>query len=123
MKRTPMPERRSPMGRSAMARRSRPLAQRSESKAREDRERARLKADRRRVAGDRCEAIALIRVVDPSHRCFGVLDLHEVKTRARGGSAVDPDNQLLPCRSCHGWIDDHPRLARDLGLLRNSWDA
>jgi len=55
--------------------------------------------------------------------CTGVaVDAHEVLTRARGGSAVDPENILLVCRACHEWIGAHPKQAKLRGLLRSSWD-
>lgn len=45
-------------------------------------------------------------------------DMHEVLTRGRGGSPVDPDNILLLCRQCHQWVTEHEHAARELGLVR-----
>lgn len=44
-------------------------------------------------------------------------DMHEILTRARGGSATDPVNILLVCRACHRWIHEHPAEALRLGYL------
>lgn len=57
-------------------------------------------------------------------RCWAAYatDLHEVKTRARGGSILDEDNICVLCRSCHTWITEHPADAKAQGWLKNSWD-
>jgi hypothetical protein len=47
----------------------------------------------------------------------GVLDVHEVHTRGRGGSAIDPGNCLLLCRWHHRWVHGHPSEATTLRLL------
>lgn len=49
-------------------------------------------------------------------------DLHEIKTRARGGSILDEDNIAALCRVCHTWITEHPAEALAEGWLKNSWD-
>lgn len=49
-------------------------------------------------------------------------DLHEVKTRARGGSILDEENIRVLCRPCHSWITEHPAEAKQQGWLKNSWD-
>lgn len=49
-------------------------------------------------------------------------DVHEIKTRARGGSILDPDNLALLCRPCHSWITTHPAAGHDEGLMRHSWE-
>lgn len=50
-------------------------------------------------------------------------DLHEVLSRARGGSIVDPANCKPLCRPHHNEITDtEPAWAYELGLLRHSWD-
>lgn len=48
--------------------------------------------------------------------------VHEIKTRARGGSILDPANVLALCSRCHRWVHDHPEAAYDRGLLAHSWD-
>lgn len=49
-------------------------------------------------------------------------DVHEVKTRARGGSITDKENLVVLCRFCHTWITQNPKLAKEQGWLKNSWD-
>jgi len=49
-------------------------------------------------------------------------DVHEPKTRARGGSILDPDNAVALCRQHHDWVHDHPLEAEQRGLLRHSWE-
>lgn len=116
MKRSPI-ERRTPLKRGAPPERRTRL--RPVSKKREKVNRAR----RELVAGllaqrPRCEARDLIFVVDDKHRCnLWSCDIHEVVTRARGGSILDPDNCRAICRACHDWIHDHPKQATSIGLL------
>lgn len=57
-------------------------------------------------------------------RCHSqrAVDVHEIKTRARGGSLEDESNLACLCRSCHTVITDSPKRARDEGWVRNSWD-
>lgn len=43
-------------------------------------------------------------------------DAHELLSRARGGSIVDPANIALLCREHHDWIGDHPADAAAMGL-------
>lgn len=52
--------------------------------------------------------------VDPclcADRCEG---LHERRKRSAGGSLVNPENLIPACRWCNGWVEDQPRLAREL---------
>lgn len=49
-------------------------------------------------------------------------EVHEMKTRARGGSITDRGNCVTLCRSCHSWITNHPRQAKELGWLKSAWD-
>jgi 5-methylcytosine-specific restriction endonuclease McrA len=49
-------------------------------------------------------------------------DIHEVKTRARGGSITDIENLRAVCRPCHNWITTNPKKALETGWLKNSWD-
>ena len=44
--------------------------------------------------------------------------VHELVTRARGGSITDEDNCVALCRDCHGWIHEHPVQATGEGWLR-----
>lgn len=54
-------------------------------------------------------------------------DIHEPLTRARGGSIVDPGNQVPLCRPCHDEVTFRPESelgwAYEIGLLVHSWDA
>jgi len=50
------------------------------------------------------------------------VDVHEIKTRARGGSIVSVSNCKAVCRSCHIWIGLNPAKATEEGWLRHSWD-
>jgi 5-methylcytosine-specific restriction endonuclease McrA len=49
-------------------------------------------------------------------------DVHELKSRARGGSIVDEENLVAVCRNCHSWITQHPKEATEQGWLKNSWE-
>lgn len=49
-------------------------------------------------------------------------EIHEIKTRARGGSILDPSNCAALCHSCHAWVTEHPKLAGEIGLMKNSWE-
>ena len=44
--------------------------------------------------------------------------VHELVTRARGGSITDEENCVALCRDCHGWIHENPARATDEGWLR-----
>lgn len=121
MKRTPL-TRKTPLERGAPLARSRPLAKQSPKRKREQSERRRLveKVLRTRT---RCEAGPLVRKAQPGFECGGYsVDVHEPLTRARGGSILDEENTIALCRRCHDWIHEHPGMARQVGLLKNSWD-
>lgn len=49
-------------------------------------------------------------------------DIHELKSRARGGSITDETNLVALCRDCHIWVTEHPQAAKEQGWLKNSWD-
>jgi 5-methylcytosine-specific restriction protein A len=48
-------------------------------------------------------------------------DIHELKSRARGGSILDIENLVAICRPCHNWITEHPVEAAQQGWLKCSW--
>ncbi len=50
-------------------------------------------------------------------------DVHEPLTRARGGSIVDPENAVAPCRPCHNALGLEPAWGYALGLIVHSWSA
>lgn len=68
--------------------------------------------------------IELLQDIPPCQRCHQATatDVHELKSRARGGSILDPDNLALLCRPCHTWVTTNPAAATAEGWLRNSWD-
>lgn len=49
-------------------------------------------------------------------------EIHELKSRARGGSITDPENCVALCHDCHAWITTHPADALAAGWLRSSWE-
>ena len=49
-------------------------------------------------------------------------DIHELKSRARGGSITDVDNLVALCRTCHNWVTRNPKEAKQQGWLKNSWE-
>ena len=60
----------------------------------------------------------------PCQRCMAAaaVDVHEIKSRARGGSITDRDNLAVLCRPCHRWITDHPADAHREGWSKHSWE-
>lgn len=48
-------------------------------------------------------------------------EVHEVLSRARGGSIVEDDNVKALCHLHHRWVTEHPRLATVAGLSRSRW--
>ncbi len=50
-------------------------------------------------------------------------EVHEVLTRARGGSILDPNNCRCLCWECHSWITEHPAESLADGWVRSSWDT
>lgn len=56
----------------------------------------------------------------PCSRCLTApaVDVHEILSRARGGSLDDPANLAVLCRPCHDWITTHPAEATLEGWLR-----
>lgn len=110
MKRSPLKRSRKPL------RRGRPLQRVSKKKTRQLRAEAKTKRKLVELTHGLCEA-----------RIEGVcmyrgVDKHETKTRGRGGDPTDLQNVILACRPCHDWIDEHPREALALGLLRSQFD-
>lgn len=54
------------------------------------------------------------------YRCFGRLEIHHLRNRGMGGSGDptihDLDNLMVLCSLHNGWVEDHPHVARELGL-------
>jgi len=49
-------------------------------------------------------------------------DIHEVVSRARGGSILDPRNLVALCRGCHSFITKNPAVAEAEGWSKHSWE-
>lgn len=49
-------------------------------------------------------------------------EVHEIKSRARGGSILEPNNCAALCWKCHHWITTNPKDAHAEGWLKNSWE-
>ena len=55
----------------------------------------------------------------PEIACGGPLDVHEPNARSRNqGDWLDAAKSILICRQHHSAIHEHPRLARERGLLQ-----
>jgi 5-methylcytosine-specific restriction endonuclease McrA len=50
-------------------------------------------------------------------------EVHELLSRARGGSILDVENCVALCHGCHSWITTHPAAATAEGWLRSRWSA
>lgn len=50
-------------------------------------------------------------------------EVHELLSRARGGSIVDDSIACALCHRCHHWVTTEPRLAKLAGLQRSRWSA
>jgi hypothetical protein len=50
-------------------------------------------------------------------------EVHELLSRARGGSIVDDSIACALCHTCHAWVTTEPRLATMAGLQRSRWSA
>jgi len=76
--------------------------------------------DTRRIVLDRdmnrCQAQLMV-----AGCTFHATDVHEIKSRARGGSIVDVNNCISLCRSCHSWLTTHPAMAERFGFSVPAW--
>ena len=50
-------------------------------------------------------------------------DVHEILTRARGGSIIDRKNVAALCRRCHGFITVNPEWSQANGWMLSSWST
>ena len=110
-RRTPL-RARTPLTAKTAPRRGRPLRQVSKKRAKENRVRAAV------IAGlyperPRCDC-GCGRLAD---------DVHEILSRARGGSITDGANFAAVARFCHNAITDEAPFGYELGLSVHSWDA
>lgn len=90
------------------------LARRSEKGKRRDRERAKVRAAVLQRDGHRCVGVYVV----PELRCWGPLDVDEIRPRGRGGDELDVDNCQTLCRGHHDWKHAHPEEAQRRGLTR-----
>jgi hypothetical protein len=109
-------------GKSA-ARRSAPIPRESRKRAHANRERSAM-ADRRWP--DRREGTVMCGCGRPDCN-RPAMDLHELLSRARGGSITDEANCIPLSRICHDEVTFRPESelgwAYSAGILRHSWDA
>jgi len=79
------------------------------------------------IAGDRRQFVR--RIIGEREWCEARLagcqnqatDVHEIKTRARGGDILDETNVLALCRACHSFITVNPAFALEHGFVVHSW--
>lgn len=103
--------------------RPRPLPYRSAKRQLEANEREHVRLVVARRQGYRCFARGLLAGECRSpHGHRPDLEIHEVKTRGRGGSDLNINNCIGLCQIHHDWVTEHPREAHDLGLVRHSWE-
>jgi hypothetical protein len=67
---------------------------------------------------DQDAVVAALRLVPPGCRSA---EVHELLSRARGGSIVEDANCAALCSRHHQWVTEHPRLATMAGLMRSRW--
>lgn len=121
MKRSPPPQRRTPIARQVT-----PIARGGPPKPISDR---RLSEQDRRA-----EVVRLVHLRDRKCQagavhalarvpCKGTLDAHEIINRSQWARGyLDADNVILVCRSAHSWITSHPTGAHALALHLESWE-
>jgi hypothetical protein len=92
-----------------------PIRRVSAKRQAENRERRAMK-ERRWPNGERprCARPGCPRLAD---------DLHEILTRARGGSITDEKNTVPLCRQDNDELTLEPAWGYEAGLLRHSWDG
>lgn len=67
--------------------------------------------------GGRCQLLG------PLHdRCFGPLTVHHLKKASHGGK-YEADNLITLCAMANDWIEDHPRLAWENGMVQRTGDT
>lgn len=92
-------------------RRSRPLERRTRLRPRSAKRAAIYREQRIPLVR---ELLAARPVCERCHRAPSV-DVHEIQSRARGGSILDVENLAALCRPCHAWVTEHPREAEAEG--------
>lgn len=116
-RRTPLPRGSSQLARSQLPAEAQPPRTRvrpvSKKRQRENRERAELIRQLWPVR-PMCVRPGCPRLAD---------DVHEILTRARGGSITDAANFAPLCRKCHDEVTNEAPWAYETGLLVHSWGA
>lgn len=83
--------------------------------------RARDTVDERRAvrkqAIDAFGTTCVLRNLQADHRCFGRTEGHELRKASQGGR-YEEGNVVPLCSAGNTWIEDHPLLAHELGLVR-----
>ena len=99
-----------------------PIAPVSKKRRKENRKRKKLTDSMKANGPVMCQFLQRVPVDDHSYcvdGCgFRADDLHEVVSRARGGSITDPENCVPLCRQHHRWVTEHPLEAAELGLSK-----
>lgn len=124
MKRTPL-QRRTPLRSGTEWRPARtPLRARSVKREREHRTEYLPLVRQMAAESTACELGPLLRAVDGSWRgCGGVMSgLHHLAKRSAGGALSDRGNVMRACSPCNGFVEDHPLLAHEAGLVLRSAD-
>jgi hypothetical protein len=87
--------------------------------------RARSLKMQRRYAARRRLVAALLDERPVCERCHSAraVDVHEVLSRARGGSILDEANCRTLCRACHDWITLNPAAAEAEGWSRSQFNG
>ena len=55
--------------------------------------------------------------------CFGEVNGHELVKSVHGGSRVDISNIRPVCNYHNGAIEDYPKVAHELGLMKHFWET
>jgi hypothetical protein len=66
-------------------------------------------------SGEMCRIGPLLSAEGLGPNCMIVVQgLHERRKRSAGGSLTNPDNLIPACNVCNGWVEDFPKLAREV---------
>lgn len=71
--------------------------------------------------GHRCQIGPRIRAanLNPAwHRCWGRLEVHELRKANTGEDTYTVDNTITACSFHNTWVEDHPPEARALKLVQ-----
>lgn len=65
----------------------------------------------------------IVRIDRHYRECTRTADgLHHLRKKSSGGALMDPDNVLRSCNHCNTWVEDHPTLAWEAGLVVRAGD-